>query len=98
MDQRVTLTFDVLAQQIGKDISLAACRAVNRAYRRASRAQTLLVFPEEKGVLHQALVEAQGPLFTVSPPAEPGDETQFSSRGLTDWYAEQFAQLNHLKR
>ena len=98
MDQRVTLSFEVLAQKMGKDISLPACRAVNRAYRRASRTPATLFTPEKTEVMHQAMVEAQGPCFTVSPPAEPSDAFQFSSRGLTDWYVEQFVQLNSLKR
>ena len=57
-----------------------------------------LWFPEIKDVTHRALIEAQAPgaLF-VSPPQEYGEEVQFSSRDLTDWYVREFIHRNHLK-
>ena len=93
-----TPTFEALAQKMGKDISLPACRVANRKYRRRPAPLNDHKYPSIRDVSHRALIEAQGPLFTHNVPSEPGDETQFSSRGLTDWYVEQFAQLNHLKR
>lgn len=53
--------------------------------------------PAEEEVLHRALVEAQGPLFTFSPKVEFQDEFQFSSKSLTDWYVREFCRLNGLK-
>lgn len=54
-------------------------------------------FPPVRDTTHQAVVQQQAPGFTVSPVEEPGDEFQFSSRGLTDWYVSQFCKLNSLK-
>ena len=54
-------------------------------------------FPSVRDTTHQAVAQQQAQGFTVSPVEEPGDEFQFSSRGLTDWYVRQFCQLNYLK-
>lgn len=54
--------------------------------------------PDATDVLHRALVEAQGPLFTFNPKVEYQDEVQFSSKSLTDWYVREFERLNGLRR
>lgn len=98
MDARTVLTFDDLARKKRKDVSLEACREYCRNHRRKlRRAHPEKPMPSEKDLLHRALVEAQSPLFTVSPAVESGETTQFSSRGLTDWYVREYLRLNHLK-
>ena len=87
-------SFDDFALTHGKDISPAACKAALRRKPMAARSDR--IFPSIRDVAYRALVEAQSPLFTHSPPVEPGDELQFSSRGLTDWYVGEFCRINHL--
>ena len=54
-------------------------------------------YPDEKEVLHRALVEAQGPDFTFAPQEPQDDAPVFSSPGLADWYVRRYCQLNRLK-
>lgn len=56
-------------------------------------------FPPERDVLHRALVESQGPLFTLNSRHEfdvSYPEDSFSNRSLTAWYVAEFCRLNHL--
>lgn len=54
-------------------------------------------YPRDNDLQHRILIERQSPLFTFNVPDCIGDEQQFSSRGLTDWYVSEFCKLNHLK-
>lgn len=53
-------------------------------------------FPSDSNFQHQMLIERQSPLFTFNVPDCIGDEQQFSSPGLTDWYVRNFCALNNL--
>ena len=95
MDARTVMSFDDLAKRM--KVKLPARDAKPRKSHFSLAERSTRGFPDENAVLRQALTEAQSPLFTHSPPVEPGDELQFSSRGLTDWYVGEFCRINHLK-
>ncbi len=96
MDARTVRSFDELAKRMGK--KLPARGANPRKVRFNLNEKSPHGFPDTTEVMRRARVEAQGPLFTLAPVVELGDEILFSSRGLTDWYVGQYLAINHLKR
>jgi hypothetical protein len=49
-------------------------------------------FPAERAVLHQFLIESQGPTPTVS----SNGDGEISCRAVTDWYVKKYCEKNHL--
>jgi len=77
---------EILEEQ-GRDIK----HEIKLLKRRLSYSKHIEARRSFPNLAHQALIEAQSPLFTTN------EDGEFSSRGLTDWYVSQYCKANHLK-
>lgn len=49
-------------------------------------------FPAEKDVLHQFLIQTQGPISDIT----SNEDGELSSRAVTQWYVKKYCEMNHL--
>lgn len=92
------ISLEAAILKAGKKLPGKARPASWHASRVCMQADRPKVFPDPVKLQHQIMIERQGPLFVSYYDDDGVSGLIYSSRGLTDWYVDEFCRINHLVR